>query len=243
MIRRRACAAYSSNSAQHAAHVGLVEVVPAHLVLGLAERLAVGDAGRVGDVLEVGDPLQRHHDALDPVGDLHRYRVQGQAAGLLEVGELGDLQAVQPHLPAQSPRAQGGRGPVVLHEPHVVRGQVDAEGLQAAQVQLLRVAGVGLEDHLELGVRLQPVRVLAVPRVVGPDARLRVGDPPRLGAEHPQEGRRVHGSGADLGVEGLRHQAAAVGPVPGQRQQRVLHRQHGMKPCRGCPDTPARSRA
>ena len=59
--------------------VGVVEVEPAHLVLGLAERLAVGDARRVLDVLEVADVLQRHDDALDAVGDLHRDRVQAHA--------------------------------------------------------------------------------------------------------------------------------------------------------------------
>ena len=208
-------------------HVRVVEVVPRHLVLGLAERLAVGDAGRVGDLLEVVDALQRHHDPLDAVGDLHRHRVERHAARLLEVRELGDLQPVQPDLPAQPPGAERGRGPVVLDEPHVVRPHVDAQRLQRTEVELLRVTRIRLEDHLELGVRLQPVRVLAVAGVVGPHRGLHVRHAPRLGTEHPQHGRRVQRSGADLGVEGLHDEAAPIGPVLGQREQRVLHRQHG----------------
>jgi hypothetical protein len=86
--------------------VGVVEVVARHLVFALAEDLAVRDAGSVGDLLEVPDSLERHEDALHAVGDLHRHRVQGEAAGLLEIGELGDLQAVEPDLPAQAPGAE-----------------------------------------------------------------------------------------------------------------------------------------
>ena len=137
-------------------------------------------------------------------------------AGLLEVGELGDLQPVQPDLPAQAPGAERRVGPVVLDEADVVRVDVDAQRLEARQVLLLRVARVGLEDDLELGVGLQPVRVLAVPGVVGPHARLDVGHPPRLRTQHPQDGRRVERAGADLGVERLHDHAAPVGPVLGQ---------------------------
>src|SRR3712207_8723013 len=39
--------------------VRVVQVVARHLVLGLPEHLAVADARRVRDVLEVGDALQR----------------------------------------------------------------------------------------------------------------------------------------------------------------------------------------
>ena len=135
----------------------------------------------------------------------------------------------RPSSQTSQPRPQApvaGFGPVVLDEPDVVRVDVDAERLEAGQVQLLRVARVRLEDHLELGVGLQPVRVLAVAAVVGPDTRLDVRDPPRLGTEHPQDGRRVQRAGADLGVERLHDHAAAVGPVLRQREQRVLHGEH-----------------
>ena len=54
------------------------------------------------------DALQVHGDALQTIGDLTGNRVALQATHLLEVGELGDLHAVQPDFPAQTPGAQGG---------------------------------------------------------------------------------------------------------------------------------------
>ena len=92
------------------------------------------------------------------------------------------------------------------------------------QVELLRVAGLGLEDDLVLRVGLDPVGVLAVAAVVGADARLDVGDVPRLGAEHAQERRRVHGARADLRVVGLPDERAAGRPELVQAQDRVLER-------------------
>jgi hypothetical protein len=207
-------------------HVRVVQVVSRHLVLGRPEHLPVGDPVGVDDVLEVPDALQRHEDAFHAVGQLDRHRVQVHPAGLLEVGELGDLQPVQPHLPAQSPGAERGGGPVVLDEPHVVRPDVDAERFEAAEVLLLRVAGLGLEDHLVLGVGLDPVRVLPVPGVVRPYRRLRVRHPPRLRPEYPKERGRIQGARADLGVHRLYPEAAASRPVPVEPGERLLHRQH-----------------
>ncbi len=206
--------------------IGIVQVVAAHLVLGLAERLAIGDPRSVGDVLEMAHALERHDDALHAVGDLHRHRVERHPAGLLKVGELGDFQAIQPHLPAQSPGAQRGGCPVVLDEPHIMRAGVDAECGEAAEIQLLGIAGLGLEDDLELGVGLQPVGIVAVPAVVGPHARLGVGDPPRLGAQDPQRGRRVKRPRPHLGIHGLHDHATMPGPVPRQGEQGILHREH-----------------
>ena len=202
--------------------IGVVEVVAAHLVFLLAERLAVGDGapvggGRVDDVLEVRDALLGHHDALHAVGQLDRDRVEVLAADLLEVGELGDLHPVQPHLPAEAPRADRRLLPVVLDEAHVVLAQVDPEGLlQRTQVQLLRVARLRLQDHLKLGKRLNTHRVLAIAGVVGAHRRLHVGHIPRLRAKHPQHRRRVHGTRTDLGIERLPREAPFRGPVIGE---------------------------
>ncbi len=72
--------------------------------------------------------------------------------------------------------------------------------------------GIGLEDDLELVVHLQAVGVLAVAPIIRADGGFDVGDFPRLGAEDAQEGGRVHGAGADLGVVGLPDEAAFFGP-------------------------------
>lgn len=60
---------------------------------------------------------------------------------------------------------------------------------------------------------LEPVGVVAVAAVVGPHARLHIGDVPRLGPQHPEEREGVHRPGADLGVAALHDGAADGGPV------------------------------
>ena len=204
--------------------VGVVEVVPAHLVLGLQVHVAVRDGVVVPDLGEVLDALQGHDDALEPVGELDRHGVEGEAAGLLEVRELRDLEAVEPDLPAQPPGAERRGGPVVLDEADVVGAGVDADRREALEIDLLRVLRRRLEDDLELRVRLQPVGVLAVAGVVGSDAGLDVGDVPRLRAENAQGGGRVAGARPDLGVERLGDERTPRGPELLEPQDHLLHR-------------------
>ena len=205
-----------------AVDVGQLEVVFAVLDLLLEVDVAVAAPAVPGDLPDLAHPLQVHGDALQAVGQLDADRLQRHAAGLLEVGELGDLQPIQPDLPAQAPGAQRGTGPVVLDEADVVLAPVDTDGVQAAQVELLRVAGVGLEDHLVLGVHLHTVGVLAVAAVIGSEARLGVGHVPRLWPQHAQHGGRVHGAGADLLAVGLPDDAAALSPVAIQAHDDLL---------------------
>mmetsp|Transcript_20995 Transcript_20995/g.46002 ORF Transcript_20995/g.46002 Transcript_20995/m.46002 type:complete len:253 (+) Transcript_20995:2762-3520(+) len=194
--------------------VGLIQVVAAHLVLVLQEQLAIRHAPVVvTDVTKVGHTLQGHEDALHAIGDLHSWCIQRLAARLLEVGELGDLHAVQPHLPAQAPGAQHGTLPVVLHKAHVMCLGVNAQGLQRPQVQLLAVAGVRLEDDLELGVTLKAVGVVAVPRVVRANGWLCIADVPGLRPKDAQECGRIHSSSSNFGVVWEPYNASHAGPV------------------------------
>ncbi len=156
-----------------------------------------------------------------------RTGLQWQAADLLEVGELGHFHAVEPHLPAQAPGAQGGRLPVVFDEADVVHFRVDAERRERLEVELLDVRGRGLEHHLVLVVVLQPVRVLAVAAVLWPARGLHVGRLPGLGPERAQEGRGVEGSGADLHVVGLQQRAALAIPELVQAEDELLESEHG----------------
>jgi len=55
------------------------------------------------DVPHLGFALQRHHNAVETVGDLDTHRVECQTARLLEIGELGDLLTIQPNFPTQAP--------------------------------------------------------------------------------------------------------------------------------------------
>ncbi len=102
----------------------------------------------------------------------------------------------------------------------------DAQRLQALEVALLGIAGIGLEDDLQLRVHLHPIGVLGVATVVGPVRRLDVGHVPRLRPQDAEEGRRVHRPGADLLTVGQPDQGALVGPVALQAQEYFLKSQH-----------------
>jgi hypothetical protein len=81
---------------------------------------------------------------------------------------------------------------------------IDADQLEALEVELLQVGRARLEDHLVLVIVLQPVGVLAVAAVGRPAARLDEGGVPRLGAERAQRGRGVEGARAHAHVVGCR---------------------------------------
>ena len=74
-------------------------------------------------VAEVVHVLKIHDDSFDPVSDLHGDRGKLYAAHLLEIGELGDLHAVEPDLPPEAPCAESRGFPIVLHKPDVVNGR------------------------------------------------------------------------------------------------------------------------
>ena len=166
--------------------------------------------------------LEVHRDALETIGDLAGDRPAVEAADLLEIGELADLHAVQPHLPTETPGAQGRRFPVVLHEADVVHQRVDAERAQGIQVALLNVGGRGFQDDLELVVTLQAVGVLAVAPIGGTPRRLHIGRAPGLRTDGAQEGGGVKGPRAHLHIVGLLQDAALSGPVLLEHQDQVL---------------------
>ena len=209
-----------------------LEVVGAELALVLLVDVAVGDdvlravlvPARPDEVVDAVHALQVHRQALEAVGDLDGDGVEVEAAQLLEVGELGGLHAVDPDLPALAPGAERGALPVVLDEAHVVLGEVDAEGLERAQVHVLDVGRRRLDDHLVLVVVAEAVRVLAVAPVGGAHGRLDVGGAPGTGVEAAQERRGVEGAGADLGVVRLHDDAALPLPEGLQAADDLLER-------------------
>ena len=169
-------------------------------------------------------PCRNMRDAFQPVRQFHRHRIEHLAARLLEVRELRDLQPVEPHFPAQTPRAQRGRFPVVFHKADVVLVALDAERVQRIEIDFLRIAGIGLEDDLELRVLLHAIGIVAVAAIVSADRWLDVGHVPRFRAEHAQRGGRVHRARADLMVVRLPQRAAAAGPEFLQRENDLLKR-------------------
>jgi hypothetical protein len=192
--------------------VGNFKVVFAVLVLFGAADFAVGHARAPGFVPDGFGVVEGDEDALETIGDFDSHGVKGQAADLLEVGELGDFLAIEPDFPAQAPGGDGGLFPVVFDEADVVLARVNADGFERLEVEFLWVAGVGLEDDLVLVMYLEAVGVLAVAPIVGADGGFDVGDVPGFGSQHAQEGGGVHRSGTDLGVVGLGDEAAVRGP-------------------------------
>ena len=209
--------------------VAHLEVVRGEFALVLQVHVAVGELHAVvaagpDDVVDAVDALDVHGQALKAVCDLHGHGSALEAAHLLEVGELRDLHAVEPHLPAKAPCAERGRLPVVLDEAHVMLVRIDADGAEAPQIQVLDVVRAGLHEHLELIVVLQAVGVLAVAAVGGTAAALHVAGAPRVGAQRAQRGGRVVGASAHGAVVRLQNDAALGGPVVLQVHDDVLER-------------------
>jgi hypothetical protein len=203
-------------------HLHLAEGVLRLLDLLLHPHLAVLHAAAPLEVEDVVHALQEHRDALEAVGDLAGDRLEIHAAHLLEIGELRDLHAVEQHLPADAPGAERRRLPVVLFEADVVLPRVDAARLEAVEIRLLHFVGRRLENHLELVVLEQPVRVLAEAPVVGPARRLHVATLHGLG---PSTRKSVSGCEVPAptsDVERLLQQAALRGPERRQLENEVL---------------------
>src|SRR5262249_26289995 len=94
--------------------------------------------------------LQVHRDPLEAVGELSGDGTTIDPADLLEIRELADLEAIEPNLPAEPPRAERWRLPIVFDEAHVVLFGLRPDGPRGLEVEVLDVEGRGFEDHLKL---------------------------------------------------------------------------------------------
>src|SRR5207302_11278626 len=83
--------------------------------------------------------LKKRADAFESVGELDGDGVKVNSTALLEIRELGDLQAVYKNLPADASCTQSRRFPVVLFKPNVVLLELAADGAQALEVSLLLI--------------------------------------------------------------------------------------------------------
>ena len=131
---------------------------------------------------------------------------------MLEVSELGDLLPIQPDLPAQTPGPKGWPFPIVLHKTDVVLVRVNAHGFQGAQVDLLGVSWVRLEDDLELVVQLHAIGIFAIATVIGSHRGFYIAYIPGLRSKHAQSGSRIHRTGPHLSIVGLPDQTALLIP-------------------------------
>ena len=90
--------------------------------------------------------------------------------------------------------------------------QVDAQGGQAVDVDVLDVGRSRFGDHLELQVLLYPVGILAVPTVGRSPRGHHVGDPVGFGTENPEKRFRVHRAGAHFHIVRLLNDKLATIP-------------------------------
>ena len=207
----------------HAVHIGDLKIIRTMFPFTHQVNVPIGALRVPLDILEMAYPLQRHGDPLEAVSDLNRYRVQIYPTALLKVSELGDFYPVQPNLPSEPPCANGRLLPVILHKTDIMLGGVKPQSLQRLQVDFLRVARVGFQDHLELIKLLQPVGIITVAAVIRADGWLNIGNMPWFRTQNAQKGARVHRPSANLGVIGLPDHAAAFCP------ERLQVRHNGLK--------------
>src|ERR1700722_3880964 len=85
--------------------------------------------------------LQEGSNAFKAISQLGADGVEVETAALLKVSELGNFKAVEHDLPADAPGAAGRPFPVILFKLEVVLAEVDADGLQRFEIQLLHVYG------------------------------------------------------------------------------------------------------
>ena len=172
--------------------------------------------------------LQVHRQAFGSVGDFGRDRIAGDAAHLLEIGELRHLHPVEPDLPAKPPGAQRRRLPVVLDKPDVVSGEVEPQIFETFEIEILNVVRTRFDEHLKLVVGSQTVRIFPVPAVGRPPARRHVGGCPRLAVEAPQQRRGMEGSRTRRNVVGLDDIAALLRPEGLEFEKKVGEGDHLM---------------
>src|ERR1700722_16814944 len=192
--------------------VTAVETVFRELLLLRQTNLAISFVWGPPEIVNTFDALEKRTDALESVGQLYGDGVKVDAAALLEIGELGNLQPVQQHLPADSPGAEGRRFPVVFLEADIMLFQSDADGRQTLEVKLLHVGWRWFQDDLKLQVLVEPVGILAIPSVGGPTAGLCVSNAVRGGPEHAQKCFWMHRTGAHFHVIGLLQHASLLHP-------------------------------
>ena len=70
------------------------------------------------------------------IGQFNRDRVAIDTTSLLEVGKLAHLHAVAPDLPTK-PQAPRGAFPVILNKSNIVQLFINAQPIEALQIQIL----------------------------------------------------------------------------------------------------------
>jgi DNA repair protein RecO len=78
----------------------------------------------------------KNGNPFDPVGEFNTYRFTVKSSTLLEIGELSDLHAIQPDLPAQTPGTYVRGFPIILHKSNIMRPQIKTQMRKTVQVEI-----------------------------------------------------------------------------------------------------------
>src|SRR6266852_8046731 len=106
-------------------HRELLLISQTHVsILHFPARLGVA---RPHDVVDRIDILQESAQPLQTVGEFGRNRVEVDAATLLEISELRNLESIEHDLPPDAPSAQRRRLPVIFFELNVVLPQINTD--------------------------------------------------------------------------------------------------------------------
>ena len=103
--------------------------------------------------------------------------------------------------------------------------QINADRTERFKVKLLHGLRRRLQDHLQLQVLEQPVRILPVAPVGRTPRRLHVSDLIRIRAQHAQKRLRSHGPRAHFNVVGLLQDGPALSKKSLQLQDELLEGQ------------------
>src|ERR1700738_1870693 len=130
--------------------VAAVEAIHGKLLLLGQPNVSVALVLGPAEIVDALDALEKGADALEPVGQLDRDRVQVNSPALLKVGELGDLQSVKQYLPTDPPGTESRRLPVVLFKENVMLLEIDSNRGEALEVNVLDINRRRFEDDLKL---------------------------------------------------------------------------------------------
>src|SRR4030042_2905283 len=132
--------------------------------------------------------LEIHSNSFDTISDLHWDGIEFDSAGLLKIGELGDLHSIQPDLPTQAPGTECRRFPIIFDKTDVMTKGVNAKKLQTVEIDLLNIKRRGFDDDLILIIVLKPIRILSVPTIGWTPRRFYICHLPWLRPYDPEAG-------------------------------------------------------
>src|SRR6202158_4966266 len=125
-----------------------LEIVGGKFRLPEQPDLPVSPIRRPANIIYAVNALQVRADAVQTVGQFDRDRVQVQSPALLKVSKLGDLKAIEKHLPTHPPCTQCGRLPIVFLKAHIMLGKAQADCSKALQVKVLHIRWGRFQNNL-----------------------------------------------------------------------------------------------